>query len=256
MPLHSSLKSASLNPSLKFGFVLLNTALLLTGCNGSGKVSITTSPEASPSIAASPAPTSPSVGDSPAASPTVAAENTVISEKGVGAAQLGMTVGQLKQVLGDSATFTEKSPFMVDFDAIEVSQGGEVQFYLLHLAKQPLSDSDLVQGILTKNPKFRTAEGVGAETPIAQAEQSYGKATLSYNIQNESREYARFERQPAPNISFATGNGNQQPAGVYPAATSEYNETGQFRPDAKIQSVLVVCLTDACSAPAAQPTQP
>lgn len=232
---------------LKIGAVLLGTAVLLSGCNGSGNVSTSDSPSASPSIAASPS-DSPSASASPAESPTVTAENTTISEKGVGAAQLGMTLGQLKQVMGTSATFTEKSPFMVDFDAIEVSQGGEVQFYLLHLAKQPLQDSDLIQGILVKNPKFRTAEGVGAETTIAQAEQAYGKATLSYNTQNESREYARFERQPSPNISFATGNGSQNPAGIYPSATSEYNETSQFRPDAKIQSILVVCLTDACSA--------
>jgi len=234
---------------LNFGFVLLSTVLLVSSCNGSGNQSITASPDSSPSIAASPQTETPSASASPDAAPTGEVQNTTISDKGVGAAQLGIRLGELKQTLGATATFTEKSPFMVDFDAIEVSQGGEVQFYLLHLAKQPLKDSDLIQGILTRNPKYRTAEGVGAGTSIAQAEQAYGKATLSYNTQNEAREYARFERQPAPNISFATGNGNQQTAGVYPAASSEYNETGNFRPDAKIQSVLVVCLTDVCSAP-------
>jgi hypothetical protein len=238
-----------LTSPFKVGFVLLSTTLLLSGCNGSGSVSTTASPDTSPSIATSPPPNSPSASANPDAA-TAAAQNPTISDKGVGAAQLGMTLGDLKQAMGETATFTEKSPFMVDFDAIEVGQDGEVQFYLLYLAKQPLQDSDLIQGILTRNPKFQTPEGVGAGISIAQAEQVYGKATLSYNTQNESREYARFERQPAPNISFATGNGNQQPAGVYPAATTEYNETGQFRPDAKIQSVLVVCLTDACSAPA------
>lgn len=235
-----------LKSPLKIGSAFLGAALLLSACNGSGSISTSASPDASPPIASPSA--SPSASASPAASPTVTAENTTITEKGVGAAQLGMTLGELKQVLGETATFTEKSPFMVDFDAIEVSQGGEVQFYLLHLAKQPLQDSDLIQGILVTNPRFQTAEGVGAGTTIAQAEQAYGKATLSYNTQNESREYARFERQPSPNISFATGNGSQNPAGIYAAATSEYSETNQFRPDARIQSILVVCLTDGCSA--------
>lgn len=241
--------------SLKFGFVLLSAALMLSSCNRSDNNSITASSDPSPSIAASPLPASPSASASPIETPA-AAQNTTISEKGIGAAQLGMTLGELKQSLGAGATFTEKSPFMVDFDAIEVSQGGEVQFYLLHLEKQPLKDTDLIQGILTRNPKYRTSEGVGAGTSIAQAEQIYGKATLSYNIQNEGREYARFEREPARNISFATGNGNQEAAGVYPAATSEYNETQQFRPDAKIQSVLVVCLTDACSPSGGSTGQP
>ncbi|MBD3884785.1 hypothetical protein IFO70_23910 [Phormidium tenue FACHB-886] len=163
-----------------------------------------------------------------------------------------MTLAELKQTLGADATFTVKSPFIVDFDAIAVQQDGEVQYYILYLAGQNFTDQDVIQGLFTDNPKFRTAENVGVGTSLQTAEQAYGKATLSYNTQNESREYARFERQPASNLSFATGNGNTQPAGIYPSPTSEYNETQTFKPDATIKSVLLVCLTDDC-APSSSP---
>ncbi|MBI4782100.1 MAG: hypothetical protein HY785_12380 [Oscillatoriophycideae cyanobacterium NC_groundwater_1537_Pr4_S-0.65um_50_18] len=158
-----------------------------------------------------------------------------------------MTLAELKQTLGQDAEFLVKAPFIVDFDAIAVRKGGEIQYYILYLAGQSFSDQDVIQGVLTDNPKFLTAEGVGAGTTLESAVQAYGQATLSYNTQNESREYARFDRQPAANISFNTGNGNATPAGIYASPLSEYNETQEFQPEATIRSVLVVCLTDACA---------
>ncbi|MBD2460403.1 hypothetical protein H6G89_05040 [Oscillatoria sp. FACHB-1407] len=158
-----------------------------------------------------------------------------------------MTLGELKQKLGASAEFEVKSPFIVDFDAIAVRQSGEVKYYILHLAGQPLQDADVIQGLLTDNPSFKTAAGVGPGTSIQQAEAAYGKATLSYSTSNESREYARFEDQPADNVSFATGNGNTETAGVYPSPIGEFNETQTFREGATIQSVLIVCLSENCA---------
>ncbi|MBE9177162.1 hypothetical protein IQ268_01050 [Oculatella sp. LEGE 06141] len=158
-----------------------------------------------------------------------------------------MTLGALKQALGSEVEFSAQSPFIVDFDAIAVRQDGEVQYYILHLAGQPLADSDVIQGVFTENPNFLTAEGVGPGTSIAQAEQAYGEATLAYNTQNESREYVRFEQQAASNISFGTGNGSTETAGIYPSPAGEYNETQEFRETATIQSVLVICLAEGCS---------
>ena len=162
-----------------------------------------------------------------------------------------MTFGDFKRSLSSDAQLAIKSPFIVDFDAVAVRQGAEVQYYILYLSGQTLSDTDTIQGVLTDNPKFRTAENVGPKTPLAEAERAYGRATLSYNTQNESREYARFAKQPS-GLSFNTGNGNANPAGLYATPQSDYNETQQFREDAVIQSILVVCLTEAC-VPAASP---
>lgn len=228
---------------MKTPFLL--AVLLLTGCTATPPTASTQSPTpiTSPLPRVSP--------DRPTASPEAetAPRATSISATGIGDARLGMTLGELRQKLGTTAEFVVQSPFMVDFDAIAVRYSGQVQYYILHLSGKPLGDRDTVQGLLTRNPIYKTAEGVGAGTPLTQAEAAYGKATLSYNTQNESREYARFERQPAPNISFATGNASQQAAGIYPPATSEYRETREFKPNAAIDSVLVVCLTSRCAAP-------
>jgi hypothetical protein len=193
----------------------------------------------------SPTPANSAIAPSPAATP----EPTLISDHGIGHARLGMTLGELKQALGAETQFQIKSPFIVDFDAIAVQKAGAVQYYILYLAKHQFGDRDAIQGLLTENANFRTASGVGPGTPIQQAEQAYGKATLSYSTSNESREYVRFARHPAPNISFGTGNANQQTAGVYTSPLGEYNETQKFKENAKIQSVLVVCLTEACARP-------
>lgn len=234
-------------PSSLAGALLL---LTLTGCNGSSAPQISASSPAASVSAQSPLASSPQVSATPSPSPSP--ETSLISAQGIGAARLGMTYGDLKRALGADAELAVKSPFIADFDAVAIRQAGEVQYYILYLSGQTLSDSDPIQGILTDNPKFRTAENIGAKTPISEAEQVYGQATLSYNTQNESREYARFAKQP-PALSFSTGSGNASPAGIYPTPQASYNETQQFREDAVIQSVLVVCLTEDCSSESPKP---
>jgi hypothetical protein len=223
----------------------LTAMLLLAGCNQTPSASTSSAP-ASNSSAATPTVSSPS-GSNPTPQATPDPDAKLISAEGIGVARLGMTLGELKQKLGTEAQLTPQSPFMVDFDAIAVRQDGQVQYYILYLAGQPFGDRDSIQGLMTSNPNYKTEKEVGSGTLLTQAEAAYGKATLSYNTQNESREYARFERQPAPNLSFGTGNASQQPAGIYPTSTGEYHETRQFRPDAAINSVLVVCLSQGCA---------
>ena len=234
---------------LRIGLVLTSFMIIATGCGPSSDSSPDTS---TPTASVSPA--SPSVAEvepepeTPSPTPKDA-DSTVISATGIGPAQLGMTIGALKEALGPETEFTVESPFIVDFDAIAVRQGEEVLFYILSLPGEPPRDTDPIEGLYTDNPKFQTDAGVGPGTSVQEAVQAYGPVTLSYNTQNESREYARFERQPSTNISFATGNGSQDPAGIYPSPTQEYNETSEFREDATIQSVLVVCLTEGCTPP-------
>lgn len=233
----------------KVGLVFASFMVIATGCGSSSESS---SIESSPSVSADPpAPTVTEVEPSPEVpSPSSeAADSTLISATGIGPAQLGMTLGDLKQILGAETEFTVESPFIVDFDAVAVRQGEEILFYILSLPGTPPTDADPIEGLYTDNPKFRTDADVGPGTSLQSATQAYGPVTLSYNTQNESREYARFAQQPSTNISFATGNGNQDPAGVYASPTQEYNETSEFRDDATIQSVLVVCLTEGCTPP-------
>lgn len=240
---------------VKTSFLLLGITLGLTGCNGASTSPIAASPNPSPTLNATPDASTPKAQLSPA-TPVVTAsepENVLISPRGIGIAQLGMTLGELKQQLGTEFEFEVKSPFIVDFDALTVKKAGEVQYHILYLAGQSFGDQDVIQGLFTSNPKFQTAEQIGAGSTIQEAQQAYGQAILSYNTQNESREYARFVNQPAGNISFGTGNGNQAPAGQYSSPIGAYNETQEFQADATIQSILVVCLTEDCVPPTPNP---
>lgn len=211
----------------------------LVGCNDNDAEDATTTPTETEVI---PEPTE----TAEPVEPISEAERYQISAEGIGVARLGMTLGDLKQTLGDTAQFEVKSPFIVDFDAIAVRQNGEIQFYILYLAGEPAGDDEPIQGLWTDNPAYTTADGVGTGTLISTAEDAYGDATLSFNYDNEGREYVRFANHPAPNISFGTGNANTSTAGIYPESSGGFNETQEYNPDATIQSVLVVCLADGC----------
>ncbi|MFM7428099.1 MAG: hypothetical protein ACKO7W_24395 [Elainella sp.] len=235
--------------------LLLTLGCCLASCNGAAppaaqSPSPSAPPESPERVAASPSPT-----PSPSSQASPAAENLLISPQGIGAAQLGMTLAELKQRLGPDYSFTIKSPFIVDFDAIAVQKAGEVQYYILYLAGQSFGENEPIQGLLTENPKFRTAEAIGPGTTIVAAERAYGKATLAYNVDNETREYVRFANQNQRNLSFGTGYGNADSAGVYASLGGGYNETQQFKPESTIKTVWVVCLSDACAqASSAQPS--
>jgi hypothetical protein len=176
-----------------------------------------------------------------------ATSDRLISDAGIGSALLGMTLGEFKQAIGDAYRLEPIAPFMADFDAIAVQQNGEAQYYILHLAGTPLTDDDRIQGLRTDNPRYQTAEGIGPGSAIATAEALYGNATLSYNVDNEGREYVRFDAFELTNLVFGTGNANVETAGIYPDSTSAYNETDDYRPDAAIESILLVCLTAGCT---------
>jgi hypothetical protein len=163
-----------------------------------------------------------------------------ISTQGIGDAKIGMTYGQLKAKLGQEAQFQVRAPFIVDFDAISVYQSGQVQYYVLYPAGEALKDTDIVEALLTENPNYRTVEGIGPGTPLGQAEKVYGKAILSYNASNESREYVRFANQPSFNVYFRPVVGQEEFAGIYTKPAQEYNETRIFQDSAIIHSVEVI----------------
>ncbi|MGF1497912.1 MAG: hypothetical protein ACFB8W_13975 [Elainellaceae cyanobacterium] len=240
-------------PSTGLGWCL--AGLLLVGCNSvdsaaSGDGMTEPLPPPTESAEAEPeSPPQPSADAEAAATADIPAD-LLISPDGIGAATLGMTLGSLKQAMGPETEFIAESPFMVDFDAIAVRRNGEVLFYILHLAGEPLTEDGKIQGLLTINPAFRTAAGVGVGVPIAAAEDLYGDATLSYHTANESREYVRFENHPGNNISFGTRGGGAAPvdfAGIYSTQSGDYYETKEYREDAAIRAILVVCLARECS---------
>ncbi len=75
---------------------------------------------------------------------------------------------------------------MVDIDAIAVYDSGEIQYYILYLSSESFNDTSIIQMLMTDNSNYSTAEGIHVGTSIKEAEQLYDKASLSYNVKNES----------------------------------------------------------------------
>ncbi|MBV6627155.1 MAG: hypothetical protein KI793_30160 [Rivularia sp. (in: Bacteria)] len=163
----------------------------------------------------------------------------LISTQGIGDARLGMTYAELKKTLDSKTTYEVKSPFMVDFDAIAVNQDGKTLYYIIYPAVETFSNSSKIETITTENPDFVTDKGVGAGTKIKDAQAAYGKATLGYHTQNESREYVTFANQPS-DISFRPLTPPGRFAGIYKSPLQEYNETDKFKQDTAIKSVSVL----------------
>ena len=168
-----------------------------------------------------------------------ASASVAISDRTMGAAQVGMTLGQLKKTLGATAQFKVESPFMVDFDAVALSQSGKVQYRIIYAAGTKLKDTDVIELLMTDNPNYKTAQGVGPGMTLKQAEAIYGKATLSYNVDNEMRENVVFANQPTRKIMFVPQAKGKQFAGVYGAGKGGFYQTNKYQPNAVIKSVMV-----------------
>jgi hypothetical protein len=162
-----------------------------------------------------------------------------ISDRTIGAAKVGMTFGQLKKALASTAQLKVESPFMVDFDAIAVSRSGKVQYRIIYAAGTKLKDGDVIELLRTDNANYTTVQGVGPGMTLKQAEAIYGKATLSYNVDNEMRENVVFAKQPTHKIMFVLKAEGKQFAGVYGAGKGGFFQTNKYQSNAAIESVMV-----------------
>jgi hypothetical protein len=173
-----------------------------------------------------------------AAQKTPAASLT-ISDRAIGAAKVGMTFGELKKTLGATAQFKVESRLMVDFDAVAISQSGKVQYRIIYAADTKLKNTDVIEILSTENTNYKTVQGVGPGMTLKQAEAIYGKATLSYNVDNEMRENVVFAKQPTRKIMFVPQAEGKQFAGVYGAGKEGFFQTNKYQPNAVIRSVMV-----------------
>lgn len=130
------------------------------------------------------------------ADPASTDSTRLIRPDGIGAARSGMTIGALRAALPAGTTPGAAEPFMVDVQDLPVVRGTDTLFHLLVMEGDLPGDDEPITLLATRNPAFRTAEGVGPETTLEAAAARYGAATLSYNTSDESREYASFEGYP------------------------------------------------------------
>jgi hypothetical protein len=163
----------------------------------------------------------------------------LISADGIGAATRGLTFGALRAALAPDRSLGEAAPDMVDIDGVPVIAGRDTLYLILVGAGVVPTDGDPLETVITSHPGFRTAEGVGPGTTLGEAAQRYGAPTLSYNVNDESREYAWFPGYPADNVLFRVGPDETTAfAGTY-GTREEVNTTTTFDADARIRYVLV-----------------
>nr|MDJ0707282.1 hypothetical protein [Leptolyngbyaceae cyanobacterium MO_188.B28] len=173
----------------------------------------------------------------------------LISFESIGLAKLGMPLEDLKLELGTDAQFQTKSPFMGNFDAIAVTIPGDHKalYYIVYPSGTALEDSDEITMLITDNPKFRTAEGIGPGVLVSKAVEVYGDPTFSYRPANESREFVRFADTAHNNAANSDSSRKFLPqalsydfAGIYQNPTGESNETKEFQENASIWQVWLI----------------
>lgn len=152
----------------------------------------------------------------------------LITPKQIGMARLGMSVGDLKANY-PKAKYEADNISDVDTEVVAVRENGETLFYFTtrQLSKtgkfEVLQLDDTVDFIATDNEHFRTMEGVGPKTSIAEAAKFYGKPIIFYST---AAEYIKFEKAPTPYMAFWAGNPqDEESAGIF--ATKEEMENGE-----------------------------
>ncbi|MFZ9739476.1 MAG: lysozyme inhibitor LprI family protein [Prochlorotrichaceae cyanobacterium] len=229
----SILESSVVQRSFSLCLVGLATIVCLGGCGTSAQ---TPSSSNTATIEASGEPLNP------------AEDPWQISETGVGPIEFGMTLEAVRSVLSPEMTLTPEPNLLVDWDGMALRENDTPLLYILYPAGTIVSDSSIVKLLMVVDPRYTTPEGIGPESTIAAAQEVYGQATLSYNTDDESREYVRFLQSP-PNLGFRTTGSPGQWVGRYPeSADGSYYETQDFDPDGTIAFVFVdgfVELSDA-----------
>ncbi|MEO0376462.1 MAG: hypothetical protein AAF329_17930, partial [Cyanobacteria bacterium P01_A01_bin.17] len=182
---------------------------------------------------------------------TLPSSDQLITATSVGSAKLGMTLGELRQLLPLEAKI-EATQLGVDMPpGMRVSFGSEIQYDIAFdsedVERQPITDQSKIEWIIARNPLYRTAEGVGPGTPLKEAVAQYSTATLGYNYESESRESIQFAKGP---FSKAAGTrvwirSNQWTltdfAGLYPdkEQRTSYQQTQNYRDHAAIGSIAI-----------------
>jgi hypothetical protein len=101
-----------------------------------------------------------------------------------------------------------------------------------------IDETQSIDVIQVFHPSFRTAQGVGPETPLPEVEQKYGKLRRIEWSAVEQREYAFFERQPK-HLFFRVDGGTAGEAGLYKKKRGATAVTRRYAPTARILGVMV-----------------
>jgi hypothetical protein len=179
--------------------------------------------------------------DTASSAPPPPIASPVIRSDGIGVARLGMRIRDLRSALPAGTTLGDLSPFMVDVNALPVVQGADTLYYVLIPSGEPSTEDSPIDVLATTHPAFRTNQGVGPGSTLAEAASIYGMPTLSYHTEDESREYARFPALPSTILIRVGPSSAGSFAGVYMTEEAEesYHETTRYDDSARVLMVMV-----------------
>ena len=163
----------------------------------------------------------------------------LIRPDGIGHASAGFTVADLRRALPPGASIGDlNQQYMVDITAVPIILAGDTLYHLLFSTRETIEDTLSLEMVGTGNPKARTLDGIGPGMTLADAVAIGGPPSLSYSINDESREYVRFATQPSTVYFRVRAQEDGAFAGTY-TTTGESNTTTQFDPAATIFMVMV-----------------
>jgi hypothetical protein len=139
----------------------------------------------------------------------------------------------IKQQLGPNYELVFDPKYNIDFGAIVAKSHGQTLFALLTDPTKAPNDETTFSTVIIESPDIKTNEGIGVGSLISDAVKVYGPVELSYNLENESREFAVFAHGPK-DILFRTGTEDE--AGIYQKGSYS---TKQYKKDAKIKWLIV-----------------
>lgn len=152
----------------------------------------------------------------------------LIRRDGIAHAAAGMTVGDLRAALPAGVSLGSARPYMVDMAAMPVTAGGDTLYMVLIARGEWSRDDAHINLLATADTTFRTMEGIGPGSTLAEAAAIYGAPTLTYSTNDESREYATFPAlSPTIRVRVRPANDTDSFAGIYTTA-GEYNETTRY----------------------------
>jgi hypothetical protein len=147
--------------------------------------------------------------------------NNLVTKDSVGDIKLGMTIGEARQVLPKSYRFDEAGGsegvvFLGIYDGKTLLM--EIGMYYDGREtdqKPPVNENQKITWITIHDPRYKTAEGVYAGMPIAEAEKKYGNLKEMFNFPHEG-EIGKFTDQPEY-LSFNFRSKGNSGAGIYEA---------------------------------------
>ena len=184
-------------------------------------------------------PAVPPAADSPAADvptatlPPAVSLSCAVTDSSIGPIRLGMTFAEAKQA-------SPAALFELDSDAegavlVGVTLGGEALMALFadDLEEGTMDWTRRIDFMETFNPSCSTTNGVHPEALITDVEKVLGKTTKIVLSEIESRQFIRFERQPA-GLTFRLDY-----TGIFDEGS---RETQRFERDARIFSIALSAL--------------